>query len=179
MIDVEDVVKYQAARIGDPDRIYFDLHTAKLSSTLAGKTLEVQGGFLKTIRVAQNQAGVVRVVLEVDKVKDYSVFLLPSPYRLIVDVYGEAPLAAKSTASPVTEAERAAKPGPPPEKTETSRSEKPASKPGNPPPEGAASARSDDAKPAAAPGAAPARTNREIEARNRRGDTPARASSHP
>jgi len=159
VIDVEDVVKYQAARIGDPDRIYFDLHTAKLSSTLAGKTLEVQGGFLKTIRVAQNQAGVVRVVLEVDKVKDYSVFLLPSPYRLIVDVYGEAPPAAKSTASPVTAAERAAKPGPPPEKTETSRSEKPASKPGKPPPEGAASARSDDAKPAAAPGAAPARTN--------------------
>ncbi|MGH9790951.1 MAG: N-acetylmuramoyl-L-alanine amidase, partial [Candidatus Acidiferrales bacterium] len=66
-----------------------DLYTAKLSSTLAGKTLEVGGGFLKAIRVAQNQVGVVRVVLDLEKVKDYSAFMLPDPYRLVVDVYGE------------------------------------------------------------------------------------------
>jgi len=90
VITVEDAVKFQAARISNPDRIYFDIYTAKLSSTLAGKTLEVGGGFLKAIRVAQNQAGVVRVVLDVEKVKDYSAFLLQNPYRLVVDVYGEA-----------------------------------------------------------------------------------------
>ena len=89
VISLEDEVKYQAARIANPDRIYFDLYTARLSSALAGKTLDVQNGFLKAVRVAQNQAGVVRVVLEVDKVKDYSVFLLKDPYRLVVDVYGD------------------------------------------------------------------------------------------
>ncbi len=97
VIDVEDTVKYQGARISNPDRIYFDIHKARLSSTLAGKTLEVQNGFLKTIRVAQNQAGVVRLVLEVDKVKDYSIFLLPNPYRLVVDIFGEGLSLAKST----------------------------------------------------------------------------------
>ncbi len=96
VIAVDEEVKYQAARIGNPDRIYFDLYKAKLSSTLAGKTLEVQSGFLKTIRVAQNQSGVVRVVLEVEKVKDYSVFLLPDPYRMVVDVYGEQVATAKA-----------------------------------------------------------------------------------
>ncbi len=43
----------------------------------------------------------VRVVLEVNRVKDYSVFLLPDPYRLIVDVYGTsaaAEAAARNTA---------------------------------------------------------------------------------
>jgi N-acetylmuramoyl-L-alanine amidase len=90
VITVEDAVKFQSARISTPDRIYFDIYTAKLSSTLAGKTLEVGGGFLKAIRVAQNQAGVVRVVLDVERVKDYSAFLLQNPYRLVVDVYGEA-----------------------------------------------------------------------------------------
>ena len=89
VISLENEVKYQAARIANPDRIYFDLYTAHLSSALAGKTLDVQNGFLKSVRVAQNQAGVVRVVLEVDKVKDYSVFLLKDPYRLVVDVYGD------------------------------------------------------------------------------------------
>ncbi len=104
VISIDDEVKYQAARIANPDRIYFDLYKAKLGSTLAGKTLEVQSGFLKTMRVAQNQSGVVRVVLEVDKVKDYSVFLLPDPYRMVVDVYGEQFAVAK------TEAPKAEKP---------------------------------------------------------------------
>ena len=101
VVDVEEDVKYQAARISGPDRIYFDLTKAKLNSALAGKTIEVeQGGFLKNVRVAQNQAGVVRVVLEVEKVRDYSAFLLPNPYRLVVDVYGEPPVAAKGGAAP-------------------------------------------------------------------------------
>lgn len=100
VVDVEEEVKFDAARISNPDRIYFDISKAKLSSTLVGKTFEVQSGFLKTIRVAQNQAGVVRVVLEVDKVKDYSVFLLPNPYRLVVDVVGEAVTATKAPEKP-------------------------------------------------------------------------------
>jgi N-acetylmuramoyl-L-alanine amidase len=97
VISLEDEVKYQAARIANPDRIYFDLYTARLSSALSGKTLDVQNGFLKAVRVAQNQAGVVRVVLEVEKVKDYSVFLLRDPYRLVVDVYGDANTAKAAT----------------------------------------------------------------------------------
>src|SRR5208282_5375529 len=96
VISLEEDVKYQAARIANPDRIYFDLYTARLSSALAGKTLDVQNGFLKSVRVAQNQAGVVRVVLEVEKVKDYSVFLLKDPYRLVVDVYGDSTTAKAS-----------------------------------------------------------------------------------
>jgi N-acetylmuramoyl-L-alanine amidase len=95
VIDVEDQVKYQAGRISNPDRVYFDLHKSKLSSTLAGKTFDIEGGLLKKIRVAQNQAGVVRVVLDVEQMKDYSVFLLPNPYRLVVDVYGAPPVTSK------------------------------------------------------------------------------------
>jgi N-acetylmuramoyl-L-alanine amidase len=78
VIDVGSQVKYQAARISGPDRIYFDIEGAKISSDLLHNQVDVEhGGFLKTVRVAQNQSGVVRVVLEVDRVKDYSVFLLP------------------------------------------------------------------------------------------------------
>jgi N-acetylmuramoyl-L-alanine amidase len=117
VISLEDAVKYQAARISNPDRIYFDIYTAKLSSTLAGKTLDVGDGFLKAIRVAQNQAGVVRVVLDLEKVKDYSAFLLPNPYRLVVDVYGEAaPQSLAKAEEPPKPVERAAEA---PAKTET------------------------------------------------------------
>jgi N-acetylmuramoyl-L-alanine amidase len=89
VIDVGAKVKYQAARISGPDRIYFDIEGTKVSSALLHKPIDLDsGGFLKTVRVAQNQSGVVRVVLEVNRVTDYSVFLLPDPYRLVVDVYG-------------------------------------------------------------------------------------------
>jgi N-acetylmuramoyl-L-alanine amidase len=117
VIDVGTKVKYQAARISGPDRIYFDIEGAKLSSTLLHKPVDLDGGgFLKTVRVAQNQSGVVRVVLEVNRVTDYSVFLLPDPYRLVVDVYGTAAgveEAAHSTApapGPTTTAELPASP---------------------------------------------------------------------
>jgi N-acetylmuramoyl-L-alanine amidase len=104
VIDVGSKVKYQAARISGPDRIYFDIEGAKVSSALLHKPIDIDsGGFLKTVRVAQNQSGVVRVVLEVNRVSDYSVFLLPDPYRLVVDVYGTsaaAEAAARNTVPP-------------------------------------------------------------------------------
>ncbi len=104
VIDVGAKVKYQAARLSRPDRIYFDVEGAKLSSALLHKTIDLDGnGFLKNVRVAQNQAGVVRVVLEINRASDYSVFLLPDPYRLVVDVYGNstaAETAARSTEPP-------------------------------------------------------------------------------
>jgi N-acetylmuramoyl-L-alanine amidase len=98
-IDLEDEVKYEAGRVPNPDRIFFDLHDTRLTSELAGKEFEVSAGFLKKIRVAQFQPGVARVVLEVDDLAEYSAFLLPNPYRLIVDVHGKD-TAKKTPASP-------------------------------------------------------------------------------
>jgi N-acetylmuramoyl-L-alanine amidase len=122
VVDLERTVKFQSARIKSPDRIYFDLTQARLSPTLAGKTLDLKNGFLKAIRVAQNQKGVVRLVLDVDRVKDYSAFLLPNPYRLVIDVRGQATTTAKSQTSRTARAESADKPAEKPaensEKTE-------------------------------------------------------------
>ena len=88
-IDLDAEIKYEAGRISDPERIFFDLHDTKLASELKGKAFEVtEAAFLKKIRVAQYQPGRTRVVLEVDKVADYSAFLLPNPYRLIIDIRG-------------------------------------------------------------------------------------------
>ncbi len=87
-IDVDDEVKYEAGRVPNPDRIFFDLPSTKLASVLVGKSFDVQDGFLKKIRVAQYQPGSTRVVLEVADVSDYSAFILPNPYRLIIDVHG-------------------------------------------------------------------------------------------
>jgi len=38
-------------------------------------------------RVAQNASGVVRIVLDVNGVKDYTASLLGKPSRLVIDLY--------------------------------------------------------------------------------------------
>jgi N-acetylmuramoyl-L-alanine amidase len=89
-IDLEDEVKYEAGRVSGPDRIFFDLHDAKLAPELIGKSFEVNGdGLLKKVRVAQFSLTMTRVVLEVDSLAEYSAFLLPNPYRLIIDIHGK------------------------------------------------------------------------------------------
>jgi N-acetylmuramoyl-L-alanine amidase len=130
VVDLEDSMQWRAERIANPDRIFFDLHKARLSSTLAGKTFTVEDGFLKMIRVAPNQVGVVRVVLEVEKVKDYSVFMLPNPYRLVVDVYGERVSLAKAEppAQPKAESSAPAKKAAPEKAAESAKVEKTAAK---------------------------------------------------
>jgi len=95
-IDLESEVKFGSQRIASPDRIFFDLRDTKLASTLVGKSFDVDDGFLKKIRVAQFQPGRTRVVLEVDNLSDYEAFLLPNPYRLIIDIHGKDGKAAHS-----------------------------------------------------------------------------------
>ncbi len=91
-IDLQDEVQYEASRVPNPDRIFFDLHGAKLSPELTGKSVEVtDDGFLKRIRMAQFSNDVTRVVLDVSDVSEYSAFLLPNPWRLIIDVHGSKP----------------------------------------------------------------------------------------
>jgi N-acetylmuramoyl-L-alanine amidase len=88
-IDVESEVKFVSQRIDSPARIFFDLRDTKLASTLVGKSFDGDDGFLKKVRVAQFAPGRTRVVLEVDNLSDYDAFLLPNPYRLIIDIHGK------------------------------------------------------------------------------------------
>ena len=97
-IDLQDQVSYQAARVPNPDRIYFDLYGARLEPGLNGRSVEViDDGFLKRIRAAQFSNNVTRIVLDVSSVSDYSAFLLPNPWRLIIDIHGLKPGTAPTT----------------------------------------------------------------------------------
>ena len=110
VVTLEDTVEFSASRIASPDRIYFDLHRAKLTPVIAKKNLDVKEGLLKSVRIAQNKDGVVRVVLDVDGARDYSAYLLANPYRLVIEVRSKPPVttAKASTAQPPTTAAAAA-----------------------------------------------------------------------
>jgi N-acetylmuramoyl-L-alanine amidase len=88
VIDLEDAVQYVSGRIANPERIYFDLHAARLSPALVRNKIRVSGELLTQVRVAQNQGGVVRVVLDVNGVRDYAASLMHKPSRLVIELYG-------------------------------------------------------------------------------------------
>jgi N-acetylmuramoyl-L-alanine amidase len=113
-IDLEDTVQYSSARIANPDRIFFDLHSARLTPAAARDNVQVSGDLLTAVRVAQNHAGVVRVVLDVKGVNDYAASLVSNPPQLViflysVDHHGAAVRTARSkTARPQSGAIQAA-----------------------------------------------------------------------
>ena len=82
-------VQYDSARISSPDRIYFDLHNARLNPAVEQKAMPAEGGLVKWVRAAQNSDDVVRLVLLADGAKDYSAQFLSEPNRLVIDVHGD------------------------------------------------------------------------------------------
>jgi N-acetylmuramoyl-L-alanine amidase len=84
-------VRYEAARVEHPNRIFFDLQHTKLAPQMTGKSFMVtDDGFLTRVRAAQFSDDVTRVVLDVHAVTEYSAFLLTNPARLIIDIHGRA-----------------------------------------------------------------------------------------
>ncbi len=129
VISVEEEVKFDASRIANPDRIVFDLSNTRLSPALVGKNFPVEDGFLHQIRVAQYRPAITRVVLDVERIEDYSVFSLPNPFRLVIDIHGGPTVAASLLMSRPLGSQ-----GPPPAPAQTlqgaARNPKPSAPPG-------------------------------------------------
>lgn len=84
-IDLEGQVQYEAHRLSNPERIYFDLRDTTLASGIPGN-VEVEDALLSRIRVAQPTADLTRVVLETKDNPDFSVKLENNPYRLLIEI---------------------------------------------------------------------------------------------
>jgi N-acetylmuramoyl-L-alanine amidase len=99
VVNLGNTVEFRAVRIASPERIYFDLYKAQVGPKLPRKPVDVQGGMLKAIRIAQNKPDTVRLVLDVDGAKDYSAFLVAKPYRLVIDLRSRPSAAGAEVAS--------------------------------------------------------------------------------
>ncbi|MBK5276259.1 MAG: N-acetylmuramoyl-L-alanine amidase [Desulfuromonadales bacterium] len=75
---------------GKPGRVYIDINRTRLGRNV--RDITIGDGLLKGARFGQYKSDVVRVVLDTENIKDYKVFPLSDPARLIIDVRGERPL---------------------------------------------------------------------------------------
>jgi len=72
---------------GKPGRIYIDLNRTRLGKGV--QDITIGDGLLKGARVGQYKPDVVRVVLDTENIRDFKVFPLSEPSRLVIDVRGE------------------------------------------------------------------------------------------
>jgi N-acetylmuramoyl-L-alanine amidase len=70
-------------------RLYIDIDNARIAPGLQ-KSIPIHDGFLKQARVGQYDKKTVRVVLDIETIKDYKIFPLSNPFRIVIDVTGEA-----------------------------------------------------------------------------------------
>jgi N-acetylmuramoyl-L-alanine amidase len=77
----------QNEELKSPPRLYIDIIGAKIAPGV--KDITIGDGLLKKARIAQFRPDTVRVVLDLDSMKDYKVFTFSDPFSIIIDAKGE------------------------------------------------------------------------------------------
>jgi N-acetylmuramoyl-L-alanine amidase len=96
MMELSQAVRYESHNLPAdasknlPPRIYVDIFGARLAMN-SKESILIDDGLLRQVRVGQFSQDVVRVVLDMNSVRDHNAFLLPDPYRLVIDIQGQAP----------------------------------------------------------------------------------------
>ncbi|MEW6266386.1 MAG: N-acetylmuramoyl-L-alanine amidase [Thermodesulfobacteriota bacterium] len=103
-----------------PLRLYLDLKDARIAPSLKDELI-IADGLVKRARLAQYDPETVRVVLDIQHIKNYRIFSIANPFRILIDVTGqdEEPASPGQPAPPDPKAE----PRPGPEKPAEAKSD--------------------------------------------------------
>ncbi len=104
VIDLSRPAPHTEGRLTNPDRVFFDLHGVEIAEELTRREFPIEGSHLRRIRVGAPEPEVARVVLDFSSVREVTVFGLPNPYRLVVDIHGAPPVAVAEAPPPEPEA---------------------------------------------------------------------------
>lgn len=88
VIDLSGTVEYSRNRLSNPDRLYVDLKNTTITKKIV-TNIPIEDDILKTVRAGQFNCNTVRVVLDLKELKDFNIFILEDPARLVIDVYGK------------------------------------------------------------------------------------------
>lgn len=91
VIDLSGPTPHTEGRLTNPDRVFFDLHGAAPAEELETRAFPIEGSHLRRIRLGVPEEKTTRVVLDFSSIREVTVFPLPDPYRLVVDIHGAPP----------------------------------------------------------------------------------------
>jgi N-acetylmuramoyl-L-alanine amidase len=96
VIDVEGEAKYQADFLPPdparnlPPRIFIDIEGADIREEILRSPVQVRNGLLKVVRAGRFRKEVVRVVVDLERESTHRVFAMTNPFRVIIDIDGNA-----------------------------------------------------------------------------------------
>ena len=100
-IELDREVRYLEQRLSGPARVFFDLQDVQAVPDLKDKVLSYTSDVVNKIRVGRHPDNVVRVVLDLEDVANYSVFTLYGPFRIVVDAERAVGRAATADVPPL------------------------------------------------------------------------------
>jgi len=86
---INNLLKKDPALDMDYERLYVDLKKSRLSEDIQ-RRISIDDTHLKDVRAGQFCPDTVRVVADMKSFEDYNVFVLKNPFRIVIDVRGEA-----------------------------------------------------------------------------------------
>lgn len=95
VIDADNEVSYahrlleKDTSTNKPKRLYVDLNNSRLGKDIK-KHILIDDNLLMDTRAGQFSSNQVRVVVDIKSFKTYKIFSLKNPFRIVIDVWGEA-----------------------------------------------------------------------------------------
>jgi N-acetylmuramoyl-L-alanine amidase len=77
----------QDTSLNKPQRLYVDLSNSRLGVDIK-RVIPINDDLLSDVRAGQFEPGVVRVAVDIKSFKNYKIFSLRNPFRIVIDVWG-------------------------------------------------------------------------------------------
>ncbi len=84
-LSLDREVAFREERAAGPSRLFFDLKDVQAAPELKDVVLRYANDAVRQIRIGRHPDSIVRVVLDLEGVKKYSVFTMYNPFRVVVD----------------------------------------------------------------------------------------------
>jgi N-acetylmuramoyl-L-alanine amidase len=106
VIDLSEKTEFRADKLINPDRIFIDImgSIAKLEDT--SKQIKIDDRVIKTVRTAQFNQEITRVVFDLYQEARYELFSLIEPDRVVIDIFKSGEKAAISETLPAKPEEK-------------------------------------------------------------------------
>ncbi len=87
VIDLSEKTEFRGDRLTNPDRIFIDIIGSIIKLEDIFKQIEINDGVIKTVRTAQYNAEITRVVFDLYQEAKYDLFSLINPDRVVIDLF--------------------------------------------------------------------------------------------
>ena len=111
VIDLSEKTEFKAYKLTNPDRVFINIMGSIIKLEDVFKQIEINDGVIKTVRTAQFNQEITRVVFDLYQEAKYEPFSLVEPDRVVIDIFKSGEKVAISKTLPAKPEEKPA-PGP-------------------------------------------------------------------